>query len=118
MNVALSSNPSPHTPGPWGLEATEDNLLIYFPAPIGMKVLATIGTGFDEPFESQQWANAHLMRAAPDLLALAKQYASECSGCDGEGRRIVTFNDREAEYDPCEDCADIRAVIDKAEGRA
>ncbi|MBW8077275.1 MAG: hypothetical protein GJU76_04185 [Gallionella sp.] len=50
-----------------------------------------------------------------ELLALAKRYASECSGCDGEGRRIVTFNDREAEYDPCEDCADIRAVIAKAE---
>ena len=112
-DVARPSNPSPHTPGPWGLEATEDNLLIYYPAPIGAKILATIDTGFDEPFESQQWANAHLMRAAPDLLALAKQYAMECSGCDGQGEWMGPDLHRE----PCEDCADIRAVIAKAEGR-
>jgi Zn finger protein HypA/HybF involved in hydrogenase expression len=50
-----------------------------------------------------------------ELLAAVEKAASECGGCDGDGRHIVTFNDREAEYDPCEDCADIRAVIAKAE---
>jgi hypothetical protein len=70
-----------------------------------------------ETASEEMEANARLIAAAPDLLELAKQYASECSGCDGEGRILVTFNDREAEYDPCEDCADIREIISKAEGK-
>lgn len=60
-----------------------------------------------------------LLVAATELLALAKQYASKCTGCDGTG-----FADRftgigTPEYMehtvPCPDCADIRAVIAKAE---
>ena len=47
------------------------------------------------------------------LLALAKQYASECSGCDGKG----TWMGPDLHTEPCQDCADIRAVINKAEGR-
>jgi hypothetical protein len=72
-------------------------------------------------------ADAHLLRSAPDLLALAKQYASECTGCDGKG--VITkqyggdgYGDRcaalaDAEQS-CEDCADIRKIIDAAEGRS
>ena len=63
-------------------------------------------------------ANARLIAAAPDLLALAKQYASECGECNGTGEV-----DGDPERDSyarvnCPDCADIRAVIAKAEGRA
>jgi len=58
-------------------------------------------------------ADMVLIAAAPDLLALAKQYASECSGCDGKGEWLGPDLHRE----PCQDCADIRAVIAKAEGR-
>lgn len=49
---------------------------------------------------------ARLIAAAPDLLALAKQYASECSECGGTGKCLDDSS--------CEDCADIRAVIAKA----
>lgn len=61
-------------------------------------------------------ADARLIAAAPDLLALAKQYASECTGCAGEGSWIqITDIAGPATREPCADCADIRAVIDKAE---
>lgn len=58
-------------------------------------------------------ADMALIAAAPDLLALAKQYLSECSSCDGTGE----IGWSEAEASPCPDCEDIRAVINKAEGR-
>ena len=45
-----------------------------------------------------------------DLLALAKRYASECGDC--AGTRVCQDDE------PCTECADIWAVIDKAEGRA
>lgn len=53
----------------------------------------------------------HIERLVADrgaLLALAKQYAKECSDCDGTG----DWNGK-----PCEACADIWIVINKAEGR-
>jgi hypothetical protein len=57
-------------------------------------------------------ANASLIAAAPDLLALARQYASECGECDGGG--YVLGRNAEPTADPCPDCADIRSVIAKA----
>lgn len=59
-------------------------------------------------------ANARLIAAAPDLLALAKQYASECEECGGSGE-IRFIGETDAQYQ-CNDCAHIRAVIDKATG--
>lgn len=56
-----------------------------------------------------------LIAAAPALLALARQYASECGECDGKG--TVAERDQHGGYiddKPCPDCADIRAVIAKA----
>lgn len=67
---------------------------------------------------------ASLLRCGDELLALAKQYSSECGECGGSGRLI--------EYDKalyigqlcspigdseCDKCADIRAIINKAEGQ-
>jgi len=49
--------------------------------------------------------NAHVA-----LVALAKQYASECSACNGSGR-IYSYGIRYAQ--PCHDCADIREVLSK-----
>jgi len=76
-------------------------------------------------FESEDIAR--LFAAAPDLLALAKQYASECADCGGTGR-IVTRSggsgwgdggpDVHEEAERCGECEDIRAVIAKAEGRS
>lgn len=68
---------------------------------------AALGNVFDE-----------LERLRP-LLALAKQYASECSGCDGTGNanRFLDDSGIPSSTEDCEDCADIRAAINKAEGR-
>lgn len=65
-----------------------------------------------------------LIESRADLLALAKQYASECAGCDGTGR---TGHSDHCDYwlpdyaRPCTcgqtracDCADIRAAIARA----
>ena len=64
------------------------------------------------------------------LLALAKRYASECSECGGTGAVQVccgspdqSGSDDEVccgvpDTEPCGACADLRAVIEKAEGRA
>lgn len=60
------------------------------------------------------------------LLALAKRYASECEDCNGTGRAPafadnvpgdITKGVHEVEVD-CDACADIRLVIEKAEGGA
>jgi hypothetical protein len=62
-------------------------------------------------------ANARLIAAAPDLLALAHQYASECAECGGTGT-VVPWSLKPDVTEACSECTDIRAVIDKAEGRA
>jgi hypothetical protein len=60
-----------------------------------------------------------LIAAAPDLLALAEKYADECSECHGTGTQWTNPHDpQDAMEYSCPACADIRAVIDKAEGRA
>lgn len=53
-----------------------------------------------------------------DLLEIVKRSASECAECGGDGRVLVTINAGDAEYEDCGSCADIRAVIAKAEGAA
>lgn len=59
-------------------------------------------------------ANACLIAAAPDLLALAYCLASECLQCNyGDGA-----TGKGSEGEPCEECADIRAAIAKAEGQS
>lgn len=64
-------------------------------------------------------ADAHLIAAAKDLLALARQYASECAGCTGEGTWVrVTNIAGPAIREPCADCADIRKIIAKATGES
>lgn len=64
-------------------------------------------------------ADAALIAAAPDLLDLAKQYADECAECGGTGSIWTKEHDpQDSKEVPCPDCADIRAVIDKAEGRS
>jgi hypothetical protein len=53
-----------------------------------------------------------------ELLALAKRYASECSGCDGDGDGRVGVQCSDGPFDdfPCPDCADLRALIARAKG--
>lgn len=66
-------------------------------------------------------SKASLFNAAPDLLAFAKQVASEYARCDGDGLISLHFPgvDTIAEFDaddqPCDECAEVRALIKKAE---
>ena len=46
------------------------------------------------------------------LLALAKRYASECAECDGKG----TWVGPDLHTEPCDTCADLRALIARAKG--
>lgn len=69
------------------------------------------------PIETMQ-QDARLMAAAPELLALAKQYASECGECNGGGSWVELDRNGAPIPEtarPCEACADICAVIAKAE---
>lgn len=106
---------STHTPGPWEwwtsnswrrLRSNPANgrdvgVIVPFVAPDG------------HPDLEVSAADMRLIAAAPDLLALAKQYAGECGHCDGAGVRYKRAIGPDKE--PCPFCADIRAVIAKAE---
>lgn len=106
-----------HTPGPWCVVGRETALEVVEARRHWMRVCFLTSDGACD-------ANARLIAAAPDLLALARQYASECSGCDGRGFTVgddgITGrgpDDVEPTRYACEDCEDIRAVIAKAEGK-
>lgn len=116
-----------HTPGPWRLNDAIhahvlDDTYHCIDAGCGFHMLPS-DKGFGIAGR-MALADARLITAAPDLLALAHQYASECSECGGTG--LVTksyggdgYGDRcaalaDADDQPCPDCADIRAVIAKA----
>ena len=111
---------SKHTPGPW----------MYAREPSGIATVAwcedyAIGpdTGRGNPSQANYddhgdaESDARLIAAAPELLALAKQYAGECGMCGGTGRETVFAPDGYPSHSvDCEDCAGIRAVIAKATG--
>ena len=130
----MTSKPkATHTPGPWWTDAKYDG------SEFGCSVIAArtdcgplpgnptrgqvaFATAILPDDARECEANARLIAAAPDLLALAKRYASECSECGGTGVKLVwaenvDHNDAWDHSEPCDACADIRAVIEKAEGR-
>lgn len=84
-----------HTPGPW--RATPYSSIVGIAISGGGFVIA--GVRSDRPTAE---ANAHLIVAAPTMLAKLRQIADECANCQGAR---------------CDDCADIWQVIDQAEGR-
>ena len=57
-------------------------------------------------------ADARLIACAPDLLAMVERYASECAECDGKG----TWVGPDLHTEPCDTCADLRALIARARG--
>lgn len=57
--------------------------------------------------------HALLIGAAPELLAMVRRYASECAEC-GDGHS----DDFDPDGSECPECADIRALIRKAEGKS
>lgn len=95
-----------HTPGPWGLVQTSVGPIV------GHRLVhvATAYDGHGNVETALARANARLICVAPELLDLAKRYASECGEC--AGTRVCPDDE------PCTECADIWRVIDKAEGRA
>lgn len=86
---------SKHTRGPWKAHEYESPRGYYFVK--SETTTEKIAGGQSMDCE----ANAKLIAAAPELLELARQYASECAECGGDGGS-------------CPECADIRAVIAKA----
>lgn len=99
-----------HTPGPWRLDSDEGCCGVL--GPDGFMVAdCTIFSLLPDAPSPERWdANARLIAAAPDLLALAYQYASECGECAGVG---ITPEDED-----CAECRFIRVVINKAKGAA
>lgn len=108
-----------HTPGPWKWYWREEdgkaNCGVFWEKLPGHAYAVARAPQYEK---WAQWeANARLIAAAPDLLALAKQYASECSWCSGTGTiEHVPFDNGVSSTSKCIQCADIRAVIAKAEG--
>lgn len=93
---------SAHTPGPWkNCRDANGNCIICQSSEVLPGEIS-----YSEEFQ----ANRRLVDAAPDLLALAHQYAAECGDC--AGTRVCPDDE------PCTACADVWAVIDAAEGRA
>ena len=118
------------TPGPWVAQESEHGEYphVYRPERIdkdGLKYWAECicvvypgDRDDDRVHHPGASANAHLIASAPDLLALAKRYASECTQCHGRGEITIASNFRGIESHPCGGCADIRKIIAKAEGGA
>jgi hypothetical protein len=101
-----------HTPGPW-LVHDGDEIVTYDQR--GTRWYIAACARYPTNDDTQRAANARLIAAAPELLALAKQYASECGECGGT-RLKPTYDQGEwAEDAPCAECAAIWAVIDEAE---
>ncbi len=92
----MSAEKVAHTPGHYVMEGTLN------------------GKPFTREFVDIEDYNA-LQAHYADLLALAKRYARECGTCEGRGFCIEPIDHEEID---CNDCADIRAVIEKAEGGA
>jgi hypothetical protein len=100
------------TPGPWGVGGVSD--------PRGPRPTTSV-YGQREPnmqsgplvCRGMSVADGYLIAAAPELLGLARAYAGACAECGG-GAELI--DSRDNAY-PCPECAAIRAVIDKAEGR-
>lgn len=109
--ASRTTEPITHTPGPWHVEPHRDDCLwVAVPAPVGRKVIAVLCIGFDEPWDSQQHANARLIAAAPDLLEALKAAQRDLETVEREMQGIAPEAVSPA-------LPIIRAAIAKAEGR-
>lgn len=76
---------SKFTPGPWRVEDDgRERLEITCAARKDRVAMAFVEVGFDEPFESEQEANARLIAAAPALFEVVERfcYALAASGVE------------------------------------
>ena len=113
MSQRTTEERSMHTPGPWYVNPAYPLLV----NAVGKSLSFVYAPAVDCPLLEMAKADARLIAAAPDLLALAKKYASECAWCSGTGTiEHVPFDNGVSSTSKCIQCADIRAVIAKAEG--
>lgn len=109
---------SMHTPAPWIWWTSNSwKRLKHDESGRTINVLEPYAARDGHPDLNVNQADMALIAAAPDLLALAKLYASECAECAGTGLTRIPYAG-EASVVQCRDCANVRAVIAKAEGRS
>ena len=109
-----------YTLGPW----TAVGNRVYATAASGKDTMTTIevavATRADPRARAKVEQNARLITAAPDLLAIAREYADSCLDCSGSGtvQRYDTDDSDCAvtEFVDCPECAHVRAVIAAVEG--
>ena len=101
---------SARTPGPWEWWTSNSwRRLVHQIGGTQIPVLTPYVCRDGHPDLQCSAGNMALIASAPDLLALAHQYASECGEC--AGTRVCPDDSA------CIECADIWRVIDKAERR-
>ena len=72
-----------HTPGPWKLDGTANTGDLDIVAPTGR--IAMLDCEFSEETEDVLTANAHLIAAAPDLLAALREIVAAVEVGDVDG---------------------------------
>ncbi len=111
-----------HTPGPWKVIGTTTVVRDEGPV-IGATICEVEDVNAFVQNEERNAANARLIAAAPEMLAMLREAASWCADCNGSGvicigTRIedhgLLGQEELADVEPCPECADIRAVIAKA----
>lgn len=101
-----------HAPGPWTAGVAETDLGVQISVCINGKDSDGDNTGFliaQMPFNAEDWANARLIAAAPDMLAALKQLDI----CARDG---LLDDARRAEFNVAYKIA--RSAIAKAEGKS
>lgn len=104
----------------WGISGESPKIIKLYAFGKETNVIIGSASGYPNsgffPSDEEAMVNARIMAASLDLLALAKQYASECGGCRGTGLVTVHHRGMDCDDQPCLECADIRAVIARATG--
>jgi hypothetical protein len=77
---------SEHTQGEWQLFRNDDReqYSVGIPGDVGIRLIATVDFGYDEPAESEQHANASLITAAPSLLTALETIRDYWNGSRNE----------------------------------
>lgn len=80
------------TKGPWKSErddSDEQYTIGHRRTKIGMRVVATVQFGFDEPAESEQHANARLIKATPNAAKIIRELLAESEALVKALREVV-----------------------------